>query len=105
MKKVILSLTVLSILIGGVAFAAKPVPPSSGGISGKVIALDAGHGGTSLGAQYPANSGTNGLFFEKDQNLSVVYALKGKLEAAGAHVILARKCDENVTWRSTTTVT
>jgi len=67
MKKIILSFAVLSILVlvGGVALAAKPVPPSSGGVSGKVIALDAGHGGTSLGAQYPANSGSNGQIFEK----------------------------------------
>ena len=100
MKKIILSILVVS-LVGfvGIAFAAKPTNPPSTGISGKIIALDAGHGGTSLGAQYPANSGSNGQIFEKDVNLAVVYALKKKLEDVGAKVVLARKCDENVTLR------
>ena len=63
-------------------------------LAGKIIALDAGHGGTSLGAQYPADSGYDGKIFEKDVNLAVVYTLKSKLEADGAKVVLTRKCDE-----------
>ena len=105
MKKIITSFIVISLMAGGVAFAAKPDSTGkpggggSGGITGKVIALDAGHGGDNLGAQYPANSGSNGLIFEKDVNLAVVYALKAKLEAAGATVVLVRTCDESITLR------
>ncbi len=69
-------------------------------LEGKIIALDAGHGGSYLGAQYPANCASDGntsdcQVFEKDVNLAVVYALKGKLEASGAKVVLSRECDES----------
>jgi len=86
-----------SILVVGIALAVVGLSSASGQanpLAGKIIALDAGHGGTSLGAQYPADSGYNGKIFEKDVNLAVVYALKSKLEADGAKVVLTRKCDE-----------
>ena len=100
MKKIIVSILAVSLIgfVGTIAVAAKPAPPSPG-IAGKVIALDAGHGGTSLGAQYPANSGSSGQILEKDVNLAVVYKLKEKLELNDAHVVLARKCDENLSLR------
>lgn len=73
-------------------------------LHGKIIALDAGHGGTELGAQYPANCANDGnvsdcKVFEKDVNLAVVYALKGKLELAGAFVVLTRTGDETISSR------
>ena len=69
-------------------------------LHGKIIALDAGHGGTEVGAQYPAISGTAAEFFEKDLNLAVVYALKAKLEVeGGAQVVLTRVVDETISSR------
>lgn len=67
----------------------------------KIIALDAGHGGTELGATYPANMGTDADIYEKDVNLAAVYALKEKLEdpSVGANVVLTRKCDETISRR------
>lgn len=60
-------------------------------ITGKLVALDAGHGGAETGAcnaTYPV--------CEKDVNLAVVYAFKEKLEApgTGAIVIVTRTGDE-----------
>ncbi len=62
-------------------------------VAGKLIALDAGHGGTEKGAcnaKYPV--------CEKDVNLAVVYALKEKLKAPGvdALVVLTREGDETL---------
>lgn len=70
-------------------------------LTGKIIALDAGHGGTELGATYPSNAGEAGKVYEKDVNLAVVYTLKQKLEGAGAGatVVLTRLCDETITSR------
>lgn len=61
---------------------------------GRLIALDAGHGGTESGA---VNASTS--VAEKDVNLATVYALKWKLEAAGAKVVLTREGDETITSR------
>jgi len=96
MKKIILAILVIGLAGFGAALALARTSGSAPGISGKVIALDAGHGGSSLGAQYPANSGITGQIFEKDVNLAVVYALKAKLEANHALVVLPRDCDENI---------
>lgn len=68
-------------------------------LEGKIIALDAGHGGDELGATYPANTGEAADIYEKDVNLAVVYTLKEKLEAGGACVVLTRVCDETISWR------
>ncbi len=66
-------------------------------LAGKIIALDAGHGGEECGAQYPANSGCEAAtIVEKDVNLAVVYALKDKLESASAYVVLTRVGDETM---------
>jgi N-acetylmuramoyl-L-alanine amidase len=68
-------------------------------LDGKVVALDAGHGGTELGATYPANAGAAADVYEKDVNLAVVYELREKLMAAGADVVLTREADETIVSR------
>ncbi len=58
-----------------------------GGLQGKTVAIDPGHGGDDSGAVGPA--GENGVL-EEDLNLSVSYILAQKLKQAGANVILTR---------------
>jgi len=94
MKKIFVACLLLiffSILIslGLISVKADTTP-----LSGKLIALDAGHGGDELGA---VNQATG--VAEKDVNLAVVYALKQKLEGAGANVVLTRVCDETISSR------
>ena len=90
-------LAVLPLLLfpSGTTLSQEPGEP----LGGKTIALDAGHGGTEPGATYPANSGTGALVYEKDVNLAVVYALKERLQAAGADVVLTREADETISSR------
>lgn len=98
-KEVKISLTIsillslLSLDLTGVITAQTANP-----LEEKLIALDAGHGGTSLGATYPPNSGESGLVYEKDVNLAVVHVLKSRLEQAGAKVVLSRMCDETISF-------
>lgn len=87
------SIALVGLVVAGVIFA------QTNPLQGKIIALDAGHGGDKLGAQYPAMCAGDGdpsdcEVYEKDVNLAVVYVLKGKLEANGAKVVLSRECDE-----------
>lgn len=92
MKKVFVAILGL-FLLGFIAVPitdAKAVSP----YDGKIIALDAGHGGTETGAV----NYTYGLQ-EKDVNLATVYALKTKLETAGAKVVLTRVGDETIASR------
>ena len=86
MRKFILGL-ILIVLMAIPIGNAKAVTP----FDGKMIALDAGHGGSDTGA-------VNDLYGlrEKDVNLAVVYALKEKLELAGATVVLTREGDETI---------
>lgn len=56
-------------------------------LSGKVIALDAGHGGVDGGA-----SGENGVI-EKDINLAISLYLRDYLQQAGALVVMTREGD------------
>lgn len=101
MIKIIISFAFLALLAavgGGIAFA------DHNSLHGKIIALDAGHGGTELGAQYPVGCADDGddsdcKIFEKDVNLDVVLALKAKLKAAGAFVVLTRIGDETISSR------
>ena len=67
-----------------------PAAPKQGALplDGKTVVLDAGHGGEDVGA-VGANSGKN----EKDINLAIVLALRDKLTALGAEVILTRETD------------
>lgn len=67
--------------------------PESSRLDGKVICLDAGHGGSDPGAIGP--SGT----FEKDNNLAIAISLKEKLENHGATVVMTRDTDSDV-WGS-----
>lgn len=56
---------------------------------GKIIYLDAGHGGVDNGA-------TVNNVHEKDLNLQIVYKLKETLTSAGATVLLTRKDDNDI---------
>lgn len=92
MKKIIvfqsIVATVVFVLVSLPSYAA--VNP----LSGKIIALDAGHGGSEIGA---VNTTYNIL--EKDVNLTVVYATKSKLETGGAMVVLTREGNEEIATR------
>ncbi|MBU4480349.1 N-acetylmuramoyl-L-alanine amidase [Patescibacteria group bacterium] len=79
----------LTVLIAGSVVA------DTSSIDGKLIALDAGHGG-----DYTGGYNINYYVAEKDVNLSVVYSLKSKLESAGATVVLTREGDETILSRS-----
>ncbi|MGE7920415.1 SH3 domain-containing protein [Viridibacillus sp. NPDC093762] len=59
---------------------------SGGSLSGKIIVVDAGHGGSDSGAV------SNGVL-EKDLNLQAALALRSKLQAAGATVKMTRTTD------------
>lgn len=86
---------VVALSASGTALSEEPPGP----LDGLVIALDAGHGGTEPGATYPANSGLDAEFLEKDVNLAVVYELRERLVAAGAGVVLTREADETISSR------
>lgn len=64
--------------------------PESSRLSGKVICLDPGHGGSDPGAIGP--SGT----LEKDNNLAIALLLREKLESNGCTVIMTRDNDIDV---------
>jgi len=84
MKDLISSLVLAWLFAGSIAFGANVV-------TGKLIALDAGHGGAEQGA-YNATYDV----YEKDVNLDVVLVLKEKLKADGADVVLTREGDETM---------
>ena len=79
-----------TIFIGVLAIAGIALAGTSS-VTGKLIALDAGHGGTEIGAYNSAHQ-----VAEKDVNLAVVLALKTKLEADGSIVVLTREADETL---------
>ncbi len=89
MKKLLLSAILLSVLALPLSGLQAVAP-----FDGKFIALDAGHGGSEIGA---VNTTYNLL--EKDVNLEVVKVIKVKLEAAGATVVLTREGDETISTR------
>lgn len=74
----------------------RPTPPQSetesSRLSGKIICLDPGHGGSDPGAIGP--SGT----VEKDNTLAITLLLCDKLEKNGATVILTRESDRDVSF-------
>jgi N-acetylmuramoyl-L-alanine amidase len=74
----------------------RPAPiieePESNRLLGKIICLDAGHGGSDSGAIGP--SGT----LEKDNTLAITLLLRDLLESNGATVILTRDTDRNVSF-------
>lgn len=66
-------------------------------LTGKIIVIDAGHGGVDPGTSY-------GKIYEKDINLSISLKLEKELSSMGAEVILTRDGDydlssPNVTFR------
>lgn len=65
-------------------------PTIAGGLSGKKIVVDPGHGGHDSGS-------TNGRAVEKDINLSVSLKLTDLLRARGATVVLTRDRDTFIT--------
>lgn len=79
-----------AIFIGVLAIASVALAATSS-VTGKLIAIDAGHGGTEIGAYNSAYQ-----VAEKDVNLDVAYALKAKLVADGALVVLTREGDETL---------
>ncbi len=62
---------------------------SSSAVAGKVIMLDAGHGGNDPGAIGTAIVGSKNIY-EATINLSIANKMKAKLEALGATVIMTR---------------
>jgi len=67
---------------------ALPMSARAGGkLEGKVIGLDAGHGGHDVGA---VNASPANTLNESDMDISVVNLLQQKLEADGARVALTR---------------
>lgn len=65
-----------------------PAPETSGGLEGKTIVLDPGHGGRDGGT-----TGINGTH-EKNLTLKTAQLVADKLRSAGAEVILTRRNDE-----------
>lgn len=70
------------------AVPAQPAGRAEGALAGRVILVDAGHGGRDGGAR-ARDSGT----WEKEINLQTALALRDALEEAGARVILTRDAD------------
>jgi N-acetylmuramoyl-L-alanine amidase len=59
-------------------------------VKGMTIALDAGHGGSELGATGPHGT------LEKDANLAIARVVRDALEAEGARVVMTRNSDMEV---------
>ncbi|ASA24332.1 N-acetylmuramoyl-L-alanine amidase CwlD [Paenibacillus donghaensis] len=89
-KKGVFGMLLLALMIGIIAYdmpTARTVNYWSLPLSGKVIALDAGHGGPDGGAV-----SRDGLI-EKDINLAVTLYLRDYLQQAGAIVVMTREGD------------
>ncbi len=66
---------------------------ASGALSDKVIVVDAGHGGAATGAD---GKGGGHVVYEKDITLAIALKLREALESCGAHVIMTRDRDMDV---------
>lgn len=89
-KKGLWSAALLALLLGVIAYdmpSAKQTNYWSLPLSGKVIAIDAGHGGPDGGAV------SRGGLIEKDINLAVSLYLRDYLQQAGAVVVMTREGD------------
>ena len=94
MKKIKIGLVVLCFLVISGLVAANEIysQETIDHLEGKIIVLDAGHGG-----EYPGAVNKAYDIAEKDVNLAVVYELKKMLEDNnGANVVLTRECDETI---------
>ncbi|WP_150275563.1 N-acetylmuramoyl-L-alanine amidase CwlD [Paenibacillus tepidiphilus] len=92
-KKSMLGAVLVAAIIGIIAYdmpSAKPANYWSLPLSGKVIAIDAGHGGPDGGAV-----SREGLI-EKDINLAVSLYLRDYLQQAGAIVVMTREGDHDL---------
>ena len=76
------------------AFSSLPSSAATSAVTGKIIALDPGHGGNESGAVFKFSDGS--VLREKDINLAVAKVLEDLLEADGARVILTRVDDRYV---------
>ncbi|AIQ49535.1 N-acetylmuramoyl-L-alanine amidase [Paenibacillus sp. FSL R7-0273] len=97
-KKSVLGVLLLAVMIGIIAYdmpTAKTLNYWSLPLSGKIIAIDAGHGGPDGGAV-----SKNGLI-EKDINLSVSLYLRDYLQQAGAIVVMTREGDYDLAGEAT----
>jgi N-acetylmuramoyl-L-alanine amidase len=82
-------LLIASIIVAAVTLlGVTPVHMGTGALSGEIVCLDPGHGGSDPGAV----NETYGLL-EKEINLDVSYALKDLLETDGAAVVMTRTDD------------
>ncbi len=99
MKKSFIITLLITISLFSSPFKALSIETQTFSWGDKIIALDAGHGGTNLGATYPPNEGEGAEVYEKDINIATVYALKARLERVGAKVVLTRECDEYISRR------
>lgn len=70
------------------AVPARPVEMAQGSLAGRVILVDAGHGGTDGGAR-----ARDSRAWEKEINLQTALALRDALTARGAAVIMTRESD------------
>ena len=100
-KKLISRLSILGVLACAIAVLAavprpaRPAVPArpaqnadAGALSGSVILIDAGHGGTDGGAR-----AKDSRVWEKELNLKTAVALERLLKADGASVIMTRETD------------
>ena len=85
MKKKLYALFFISLFLFG-AFSIRALKQEDFPLLGKVIYLDAGHGGTDPGAEYKD-------IYEKDINLSITLKLEEELSKLGAIVYLTRNGD------------
>lgn len=93
MKKMIFPIAIFLTVISLTLFLAPQDPPASqtaaSPLSGRMIVLDAGHGGYDSGAV-----GTETGVLEKDLNLAVALKLRSLLVQGGASVVMTREQDQ-----------
>lgn len=99
-KSRLILLGVFSVTLAALAAAPRPARPAiparpvqqsaAGGLAGKILLVDAGHGGRDGGAR-ARDSGV----WEKEINLQTALRLRDALRQAGAEVIMTRETDRD----------
>ncbi len=85
----------LAAMLATLAILVAVIPAHAAGpLTGKLICVDAGHGGVDSGAYFAAYD-----LSESDINLDEAYALRSLLETAGAQVVMTRTGDTAMTER------